>query len=143
MNKNILTEQQHERLERAFAKVNYARLLGIKIESLELGKATVSFEARDELKQNIGVIHGGAIASLVDTATALALIPLLEDAQSSTTIDLTIHYLRPLTEGKVTATANVIKAGRRIITLSAEVYDKDGKLAATALSNYLRLAKVI
>jgi uncharacterized protein (TIGR00369 family) len=139
MSKNKLTEEQIERISRAFANVRYANLLGMELRHIERGSASVCLEAREELLQNRNVVHGGAIASLIDTATAFAILPILEKGQSTTTVDLTIHYLRPLTKGRITATARIIRAGRKVITLSAEVFDDDGKLAATALTTYLRL----
>ena len=95
---------------------------------------------RDELKQNRGVVHGGATASLIDTASAFAILSVLEPDETTTTIDLTIHYLRPLTKGRVTAKAVVRRAGRRVVTVSVDVTDEDENLAATALTTYLRLS---
>ncbi len=54
--------------------------------------------------------------------------------------NLTISYLRPLLTGRARATARVLRVGRRLIAVSAEVSSDDGSLAATALSTYIRLA---
>jgi uncharacterized protein (TIGR00369 family) len=134
-----LTEAQRQRVERALNSVPFARLLGLQVELVEPGRAVMSLPIRDELKQNHGVVHGGAIASLIDSAMAFAIIPVLAENEHTTTVDLTIHYLRPLTEGKATATARVVRAGRRVIAVSAEVVDQNGRLAASAVSTYLRL----
>lgn len=134
-----LTEAQRERIERALDSVPFARLLGLQVDSVEPGRAVMSLPIRDELKQNHGVVHGGAIASLIDSAMAFAIIPLLAENEHTTTVDLTIHYLRPLTEGKATSVARVVRAGRRVIVVSAEVVDHQGSLAATAVSTYLRI----
>ena|SRR5215213_6938047 len=121
-------------------KVPFAKLLGIQLDSVEPGYAVLSMEVRHELKQNHGVVHGGAIAALIDSAMALAIMPLLAENERTTTVDLTIHYLRPLTEGTARSSARVVRAGKRVITVSAELFDEHGKLAATALSTYLRLS---
>jgi len=121
-------------------KVPFAKLLGIQLDSVEPGHAVLSMEIRPDLKQNHGVVHGGAIAALIDSAMALAIIPLLAENERTTTVDLTIHYLRPLTEGTARSSARVVRAGKRVITVSAELFDEHGKLAATALSTYLRLS---
>ena len=89
--------------------------------------------------RNGGIAHGGAIATLIDSAMAFAIVPLLAENER-TTVDLTIHYLRPLTEGTARASARVVRAGRRVITVSAELFDSQEKLAATALSTYLRIS---
>jgi acyl-CoA thioesterase len=119
--------------------VPFAKLLGIEVETVEPGHAVLTMPIRDELKQNHGVAHGGSIAAVIDSAMALAIMPLLAENERTTTVDLTIHYLRPLTEGTVRASARVVRAGKRVITVSAELLDEQNKLAATAISTYLRL----
>ena len=120
--------------------VPFAKLLGIELESSEPGHAVLSMKIRHELKQNHGVAHGGSIAAVIDSAMAIAIIPLLAENERTTTVDLTIHYLRPLTEGTARASARVVRAGKRVITVSAELFDHHEKLAATAISTYLRLS---
>lgn len=134
-----LTEAQRERIERAFDTVPFARLIGLHVESVEPGCAVMSLPIRDEHKQNQGIVHGGAIASLIDSAMAFAIIPLLGENENASTIDLTIHYLRPLSEGKATAVGRVVRAGRRVIAVSAEVHDQNERLVANGVSTYLRL----
>ncbi|HSE20587.1 MAG TPA: PaaI family thioesterase [Pyrinomonadaceae bacterium] len=141
MSQPELTDQQQQRIKRGLERMPFGRLLGIQLESAERGMATMSFEVNDSLKQNNGVLHGGAIASLIDTATAFAIIPLLKDGETASTIELSISYLRPLITGKVTCSALVRREGKRIIALSAEVLDSEGNLAATSLSTYMRLSK--
>jgi uncharacterized protein (TIGR00369 family) len=121
-------------------KVPFAKLLGIELDSQEPGHAVMSMKIRDEHKQNHGVVHGGGVAALIDSAMALAIMPMLAEDERTTTVDLTIHYLRPLTEGTARASARVIRAGRRVITVSAELFDHKERLAATALSSYLRIS---
>jgi uncharacterized protein (TIGR00369 family) len=119
--------------------VPFAKLLGIEVETVEPGHAVLIMPIRNELKQNHGVAHGGSIAAVIDSAMALAIMPMLAENERTTTVDLTIHYLRPLTEGTARASARVVRAGRRVITVTAELVDHQGKIAATAISTYLRL----
>ena len=128
-----------ERLTRALDSVPFAKLLEIELEEIEAGIATLAFEITPQLKQNHGVVHGGAIASLIDSATAFAIISLLPPGEQATTVDLTISYLRPLTKGRARAVSRVVRAGRRLITVSAEVFDDRGTLSATALSTYIKI----
>ena len=134
-----LTEAQRQRVERALDTVPFAKLLGIQLESVVAGHAVLALPIREELKQNNAIVHGGAIASLIDSAMAFAIIPLLAEKERTTTVDLTIHYLRPLTEGVAKCSARVVRAGRRVVVVSAEVFDHQERLAATAVSTYLRL----
>ncbi len=119
--------------------IPFAKLLGIEVDSLEPGHAVLSMQMRDDLKRNGGIAHGGAVATLIDSAMAFAIMQLLGENEHTVTVDLTIHYLRPLSEGSARASARVVRAGRRVITVSAELFDEEGKLAATAISTYLRI----
>jgi len=139
MNGAKLTAAQNRRLRAAARAVPFFRLLAIEVVEVTSGNATLSLEVRKELTQNHGVVHGGAIASLIDSAMAFAVIPLLAARERVTTVDLTISYLRPLTKGRATATAKVVKSGRRLFVVTADVLDNDGRLAATALSTYIKL----
>ena len=120
--------------------VPFAKLLGIQLDSLEPGHSVLSMPMRDELKRNGGIAHGGAIATLIDSAMAFAIVPMLAEDERSITVDLTIHYLRPVSAGTARASARVVRAGKRVITVSAELFDSQEKLAATAISTYLRLS---
>jgi uncharacterized protein (TIGR00369 family) len=135
-----LSPDELRRIHEAFERVPYARLIGIEVGDLTLGAATLYLSVRDELKQNLGVVHGGATASLIDTASAFAILTLLKPGETTTTIDLTIHFLRPLTEGRATAKAIVRRSGRRVLTVSVDVFDEAQNLAATAVTAYLRLS---
>jgi uncharacterized protein (TIGR00369 family) len=130
---------QLRRIQKALSAVPYARLMGIELEEVGIGTATLAIRVRKELMQNRGVVHGGAIASLIDTATAFAIISLLTPKETVTTIDLAISYLRPVTRGRLKAVAKVVRAGRRLFVVSADAFDKEGNLAATALSTYIKL----
>ncbi len=118
--------------------VPFAKLLGIEVDSVEPGHAVLSMKLRDDLMRNNGIAHGGAIATLIDSAMAIAIMAMLEENERTVTVDLTIHYLRPISEGTARASARVVRAGRRVITVSAELFDDAGKLSATAISTYLR-----
>lgn len=134
-----LPAERLEQIERAIDAVPYARLLGIQLENVAPGEATLTLAIRPELRQNHGVVHGGALASLIDTATAFAILTLLEPEERVTTVDLSISYLRPGFEGQMRATARVLRQGRRLLATSAEVKDDAGGLLATALSTYIKL----
>lgn len=133
-----LSAEELARLREAFARVAYVRLLGIEIVRLERGAAVMSLEFRPELTRMEGIVHGGAIASLLDSASAFAVLSLIRPEEQTVTVDLTLHFLRPVSGGRVEARARVLRAGRRVVTVSIEAADSAGKLVATALTTYLR-----
>ena len=135
-----ISSENLERLRTALSNVPFAKLLGIELVTAEHGSVTLQLEIRSDLRQIHGVLHGGAIAALIDTATAFAIVSQLAAPQKFTTVDLTVNYLRALKEGRATVQARVIRAGRRLLTVTAEVRDDAQNLAAMALSTYIWLA---
>src|SRR6267142_2867206 len=134
-----LDEARVARIHEAFASVPYAKLLGLELGEMKPGEASLHLDVRDELRQNQGVVHGGAVASLIDTASAFAVVTRLEPGERVTTTDLTIHYLRPITSGRLTATARIVRGGRRLFVLSVQVTNDHQVLVATAVTGYIKL----
>jgi uncharacterized protein (TIGR00369 family) len=134
------TSEAQKQKAAAFLDANpVAQMVGMHLVDISPGEAVISFEMRDQLKQPHGILHGGITATLIDTAMAFAVVTELAEGEKASTIDLTIHYLRPHTEGTVTCSAKVVRAGKRIFTLSAEVVNGQGKLIATAISTYTKV----
>jgi acyl-CoA thioesterase len=117
----------------------YLKLLGIELVEITEGKVVMSLEMQEKLRQPYKLLHGGATASLIDTAMAFAVIAAIGTEEKATTVDLIVQYLRPVTEGKVFCTAKVTRAGKRLLFLSAEVVNEQKKLIATALSTYTKV----
>jgi len=117
----------------------FAKLIGMELADIRPNEATVTIDMRDDLKQPSGVMHGGVTATLIDTAMAFAVRTYLNDDEPTATIDLTVHYLRPHVTGKAKCTAKVIRPGKRIFTVSADVVNEEGKLIATGISTYTRV----
>src|SRR5690242_8843268 len=139
MSESSLDEARIARARQAFASVPYAKFLGLELGDIQRDEVSIHLNVRAELKQNRGVVHGGVIASLIDTASAFAVVTRLEPDDRVTTTDLTIHYLRPVTEGRMTATARIVRPGRRLFVLSVDVTDSKGILVATAVTTYIKL----
>jgi uncharacterized protein (TIGR00369 family) len=120
---------------RSIERAPFSTLLGLKIESAAKDEARVRMPFRLDLLNQGGPqapIHGGAIASLIDTAavTAVWTDPKM---QQSATISMTINYLNPGVSSDLIATARVRKRGRRVATLSVEVVDESGQPVADSL----------
>jgi acyl-CoA thioesterase len=131
---------ERERAIREKFKGNYfPLLLGIEIDLLEPGRAVLGVEIRQELLQLQGVMHGGAMATLIDTAVAMAIVSVSEPNDRFTTVELKINYLASVREGRVTADARIIRDGRRIVVADCDAFDSNGRLAAKGLLTYIRL----
>ncbi|CAN5634831.1 PaaI family thioesterase [soil metagenome] len=134
-----ITEADKQKAAESLKTVPYARLLGFELIDLSANQAKIKLQMRDELRQPYGILHGGATASLIDTAMAFAVKTCVAEDVPTTTINLTVHYLRPVSEGEILCTARIVRAGKRILTISAEVVNTEGKLIATALSTYMKV----
>lgn len=134
-----ITEGQKRRAAAALAENSVAKMVGMALVDMRPGEATIAVEMRDELRQPHGLLHGGITATLIDTAMAFAVVTKLAEGEKASTIDLSVHYLRPHTQGTFSCTAKVVRAGKRILTLSADVVNEHGKLIATSLATYTKI----
>ena len=137
--REVITSEHFEFARAALESLPFSRLIGMRLVDLKLDEATIAVDMRDDLRQPSGVLHGGVTATLIDTAMAFAVRTRLPFDAATATIDLTVHYVRPHTAGVVTCVAKNVRAGKRIFTVSAEVFNEEGKLIATGLSTYTRV----
>jgi uncharacterized protein (TIGR00369 family) len=134
-----ISEENKERARTALHTLPFARLIGMELVDIRIGEADVKIAMRDDLRQPYGILHGGVTATLIDTAMAFAVRTHLQDHEITTSVDLTVHYLRPHTEGDAVCTAKVVRPGKRVFTVSADVINSEGKLIATGLSTYMKV----
>ena len=114
----------------------FAALLGIAVEELSEDRAVLSLPDRPDLATMGTVVHGGAIATLMDTA-AMAAAWCIADPPSSrrgATVALTVTYLAPA-DGQVRATARVLSRGRSLVTVEVRA-TCSGRSVAQALATY-------
>ena len=120
-------------------RVPYWATLGIELLEVGGGRAVMAVEFAPQHLQS-GVMHGGVIASLVDSACACAAISRLAPGAYATSVNLQIAFVKPVTEGRIVARAECLKAGRRILFAEARVTDERGDLVATGSSQLVPLA---
>lgn len=124
----------------ALDAVPYWALLGIELAEVERGRAVARLPMRPALgTRRADVMHGGAIASLIDAASGAAVATLRDPADETwaghATTDLNVSYLRAV-RGEARAEARVLRAGRSVIFTTIDVRDEAGELAATARATY-------
>jgi len=93
---------------------------GIRLVSFEKGFAVAEMDVEAQSKNLMGMMHGGAYYSLADVAAGSAMIPY---GRVCVTLSADIHYLRPVSGGKVTAEARVVQYGGRIGVARVEIKD--------------------
>jgi acyl-CoA thioesterase len=134
-----LTPERLRLIREKFETNHFPRSLGIELDSIKPGSARLSLEVRQQHLQLAGVMHGGAIATLIDTAVAFAIVSTSEHQARFTTVEMKVNYLSAIREGRIIAEAKLIRDGRRIVVADCDVFDSNGRLAAKGLLTYIRL----
>lgn len=98
------------------------------------GRATLTLDADERHLNDAGTIHGGLLATLVDTTMGAAILSVVDD-ETPATSQLTVTYLRPGKPGPLTVTATVRKRGDRLTICESEV-EQDGKSLVHALATF-------
>lgn len=121
-------------------QVPYWQTLGLHLKEVAAGRAVFEATVREGHMQN-GVVHGGLLASIADSACAVAGISMVYPGGYATTINLQLSYLKAVTQGKVRAEGRCLKAGRNLLFCEAEVRDENGALVCTASSQLMVIAR--
>jgi uncharacterized protein (TIGR00369 family) len=110
----------------------FAVLLGIWITEVSEGRVVFAAAPGEYHYNPLGTVHGGVMATLLDSALGCAVQSLLPAGTTYTTLELKVNYLRPVTmkTGTVYAEGKIIHLGGRIATAEARLTDAAGKLYA-------------
>lgn len=109
-------------------------LLGMRMIEADEGRVVFTAEPGEAHYNGMGVVHGGFLATLLDSALGCAVNTRMPVGRHFTTLELTINYTRPVTSatGTLRCEATVIHVGNRVATAGARVVDARGKLYAHA-----------
>jgi uncharacterized protein (TIGR00369 family) len=114
-------------------------LIRMRVVDVENGRITFSCTPDGSMYNPLGMVHGGAVCTLLDTVTGCALHTTLPEGVGYTSVEIKVNYLKAVTvaSGLLTAVGTVVKAGSRIGFTQGEVTDASGALVATATSTLL------
>jgi uncharacterized protein (TIGR00369 family) len=114
----------------------FAELLGMRAKFIDEGRARfeLAVDAR-HLNPN-GLLHGGVIYSLADTAMGAALFSKLDPGEVCVTLEIKMNYLTAVTGGSLAAEAGVVERTKRIGVLEAKVFGDDDRLVALATGTF-------
>ncbi len=109
-------------------------LLDIDLVAAEAGQVTMTMRAQEYLYNPLGSVHGGLIATLMDSVMGCAVHSTLPLGRGFTTLEIKVNYLRAVTEvsGLVTAVGRVVHSGRQQAVAEASLIDEASRLCATA-----------
>lgn len=115
-----------------------ARTLDYRLTSVEEGRVAFEGTPTRAAYNPIGTVHGGWMATLLDSACACAVHSMLKPGQAYTTLEIKTVFHRALTEGvPVIAEGRIVQMGRRAGFAEADLKGTNGKLYATATSTCL------
>ena len=126
-----------------FKEFPFFKLLGMELLDVQPCSSKVQITYRPDLCQPMGIMHGGVIASLVDTGIAHALLltdtyrQVMEHQGGIVSVDQRIKYFRPVTHGVVTCSTTIPRLGRHIIHGESTVVNEAGKEVARGDSIYM------
>ena len=118
----------------------FLRHLGVRITAIEDGAVETSIEAQRELMQQHGYAHGGVIATLADTTSGLAALTKGDERTEALTVEFKINFLKPAAGTRLRCRSRVIRAGRTLSIMQADVFAGDGATeshVATAMVTFL------
>ena len=116
----------------------FAGRLGVVVGKVTDGTAHLEFEATDEHLNAAGTVHGGVLATLVDTAMGTAVRSATDDGDVPATSQLTVTYLRPGKPGHLEVTARVRTRGEHLTVCEADV-EQDGRSLVHAVATFALL----
>ena len=114
----------------------FERLLNMEIVEAADGRATLTMPFFLELAQGAGLMHGGALVSLADTAVVMAIKSLLSPQTHFATVSLKSTFLYPVKQGMVTAKAQILNKDGRMIQGQATVYDEEERPVLEFISTF-------
>jgi uncharacterized protein (TIGR00369 family) len=124
--------------ERAkLAKIS--RFVGQKLEVLEEGVCKITLPFREEFEQTFGVLHGGIINLIADTAGYFAAATKVGDMPLATA-EIKMNFISPVYRKEIYAIGKVVKAGKQLIICELKVYTSDeDKLVAIGTATYSKI----
>jgi uncharacterized protein (TIGR00369 family) len=113
--------------------------MAMRLTGMDIGLATIELELGTVHLQPFGLIHGGVIATVIDTATFWSVFMGIPEDAGLVNVDLKLNYLRPVTGGRLIAEGRSIREGKSICYSEARVCDDLGALVAHGTSTLMIL----
>lgn len=127
---------------RLIALVNesaFPQHLSMRLSALGIDTAEVRLEVAPHHLQGYGIVHGGVLATLIDTATFWAAFLRIPEDAGLVNVDLKLNYLKPVTAGTLVATGRCLRPGRTVSYAESSVVDARGELVAHGTSTLMTL----
>ncbi|MEE1621635.1 PaaI family thioesterase [Zafaria sp. J156] len=116
-----------------------ASLMDFTLAEVDAGTVAFTCEPNESHYNPLGIVHGGLVCTLLDSALGCAVQTTLPRGQGYTSLEIKVNYLRAVTAGSglLTCTGTVVKPGSRVAFAEGKVVDASGKVVATASGSLL------
>lgn len=131
-----------DRIGASFAAQAFMATLGAELVRIEPGRVAILLPLRRALTQQHGYLHGGALMAVADSAAGYAAMTLMAPGDGVLTADVKMNLLAPGRGEAVLATGHVVRAGRTLTVVAADVHDGTdgaGRHLATGLLGMMRV----
>jgi uncharacterized protein (TIGR00369 family) len=131
-----------DRIRESVGRQGFMSHVGAELSELARGSCTLQVDRRADLLQQHGLFHGGVTAFLVDNATTIAAAT--SRGQAALTAEYKLNYLAPASGERLICRARVVKPGRQVAVVAADVFCVTGgveKHTATALASIAMLTE--
>src|ERR1700728_3434169 len=125
-----------EQLRRRLQQNSTSRQMRFTLATATRGRVRLQMKVEPRDLQVHGVVHGGALAALADTAGGLASYMACPLGTRVATVEMKINFLEAVEAGNVTAEAEVVRLGRHIAVTDCDLRDDSGRLVAKALMTF-------
>lgn len=108
----------------------FVKLMGMRLLSAEGGRSVMECRIRPVLRNTAGTLHGGVMGALVDMSVATALRSVMPLSARMATVEYKVNFLKPVSEGTVTAHGTILRLGSTIAVGSTEIRNAEGEAVA-------------
>jgi uncharacterized protein (TIGR00369 family) len=109
-------------VQRSFAKQALMQLIGAELSRIEPGIVEINLSYRTDLTQQNGYLHAGIVTTIADTACGYAAYSLMPAGSQVLSVEFKVNLLRPAQGDKFLARAEVLKAGKTLTVVKADVF---------------------
>jgi uncharacterized protein (TIGR00369 family) len=129
-----------EEIKKSFAKQSIMSLIGAELSRVEPGLVEITLPYRSDLTQQHGYLHAGIVTTIADSACGYAAYSLMPPDSEVLSVEFKVNLLRPARGETFLASAEVVKAGKTLTVVCADVFavnDDQRELIATMLGTMI------
>ncbi len=127
-------EQIRQKIRDSFARQYMIGTLGAELGSIEKGRVEITAPIGQHIRQQHGYAHAGLTFSIGDSAAGYSALTVIPEDQEVVTSEMKIHLLAPARGTSLIARGNVVKGGRRLVIVTADVFAvEDGQETHVAM----------